>query len=90
MTTLTINDLAVTSALDTVSMRSVRGGMYKFGGYFPAPGFNQSKHDLAFSAEQLTSQTQSNLNATGNNAAFVSDIHSTFTPAQSSTSSINF
>lgn len=90
MTTLTINDLSATSELDAQAMSAVRGGTYKGGSYFGWPGYGESKHDFSFSAEQLTSQQQDNVNATGNNAAFVSDIRSTFKPSQSNKSSISF
>lgn len=89
MKTLIINDLSLTQELDASAMRSVRGGTYKGGSYFPLD-FNSSKHDFSFSAEQLTSQKQDNLNLTGNNVAFAADIHSTFKPSQSSTTSISF
>ncbi len=90
MTTLTIKDLSASSDLDQRSMLAVRGGMYKGGGYSPWYGGNSSKHDFAFNAEQLTSQTQENVNANGNNVAFASNISSTFKPNQSNTSSISF
>ena len=89
MTHLTISDLAITAELDRKAMSAVRGGMMK-GGYSCLPMFDSAKHDFSFSATQLTSQEQKNINETGNNAAFVSGISSTFKPNQSSTSSISF
>ena len=89
MTTLTIKDLAVTQELDTDAMIAVRGGTY-YGGYLPSLGLGSSKHDFSFDAQQLTQQTQDNFNATGNNAAFVSGISSTFKPTQSNSSTISF
>ena len=88
MTTLTINDLSMTAELDRKAMAAVRGGTY--GGYGYLPSFGSSKHDFTFSAEQLTSQTQVNTNETGNNVAFADNIHSTFKPTQTNTSSISF
>lgn len=90
MKTLTINDLSITCDLDAGAMRAVRGGTYKESSYFALPDFNASKHDFTFTAEQLTSQKQDNMNVTGNNVAFANDIHSTFKPSQSSTTSISF
>lgn len=90
MKTLSINDLSITQELDARAMRTVRGGTFKGGSYFALPDFNGSKHDFAFTAEQLTSQKQDNVNVTGNNVAFAADIHSTFKPSQSSTTSISF
>lgn len=89
MTNLTINDLAMTAELDRKAMSAVRGGMMK-GGYGYLPVFDSAKHDFSFTATQLTSQEQNNINETGNNVAFASDIHSTFKPSQSSTTSISF
>ena len=89
MTHLTISDLRSTEELDSKAMSAVRGGILK-GGYGYLPVFDSAKHDFSFSATQLTSQEQNNINETGNNAAFVSDIHSSFKPKQSSTSSISF
>lgn len=89
MTNLTINDLAMTAELDRKAMSAVRGGMMK-GGYGYLPVFDSAKHDFSFTATQLTSQEQNNVNETGNNVAFASDIHSTFKPSQSSTTSISF
>ena len=88
MKTLTIKDLSVNQSLDASAMRAVRGGTFK--GYGFVPGFGESKHDFTFSAEQLSSQKQDNLNLTGNNAAFVSGISSTFKPTQSNSNSISF
>ena len=90
MKPLSINDLSVTTELDVRAMQSVRGGTYKGASYFALPDFNGSKHDFTFTAEQLTSQKQDNVNLTGNNVAFAADIHSTFKPSQSSTTSISF
>ncbi len=90
MKTLTINDLSVTQELDAGAMRAVRGGTFKGGSCYALPDFNASKHDFTFSAEQLTSQKQDNMNLTGNNVAFAADIHSTFKPSQSSSTSISF
>lgn len=90
MTTLTINDLHVTTDLDSASMSAVRGGYHSGSLYLPLSGLNASKHDFTFDAEQLTSQTQQNFNANGNNVAFASDIGSTFKPVQKNTSSISF
>ncbi len=89
MTNLTITNLSITAELDRKAMSAVRGGMMK-GGYSYLPAFNSAKHDFSFTATQLTSQEQNNINETGNNAAFVSGISSTFKPNQSSTSSISF
>lgn len=89
MTNLTITDLAITAELDRKAMSAVRGGYLK-GGYSYLPSFNSAKHDFAFTATQLTSQEQNNVNETGNNVAFATDIHSTFKPSQSSTTSISF
>lgn len=89
MTTLTINDLSITADLDRKAMAAVRGGMYK-GASYGLPTFGSSKHDFEFSATQLTSQTQNNVNENGNNVAFATDIRSTFKPSQSSTNSISF
>lgn len=86
MTTLTITDLSITEDLDRKAMTAVRGGMYK-GAY---PSYGSSKHDFTFDATQLSSQTQNNVNETGNNVAFANDIHSTFKPTQSNTNSISF
>ena len=88
MKTLTIKDLSVNKNLDASAMSSVRGGFYKGYGYVPA--FSESKHDFAFSADQLSSQKQDNVNLTGNNAAFVSGISSTFKPTQANSNSISF
>ena len=90
MTTLTINDLAVIQELDAGAMIAVRGGTYYGAGYLPSLGLGSSKHDFSFDAQQLTQQTQDNFNATGNNAAFVSGISSTFKPTQSNSSTISF
>ena len=89
MTNLTITDLAITASLDRKAMSAVRGGMMK-GGYSYMPLFDGAKHDFSFTATQLTSQEQNNVNETGNNVAFASGIQSTFKPSQSSTSSISF
>ena len=89
MTNLTITDLTVTAELDRKAMSAVRGG-YLAGGYSHLPVFDSAKHDFSFTASQLTSQQQNNVNETGNNVAFATDIHSTFKPSQSSTSSISF
>ncbi len=92
MTHLTIADLSHTDELDRQAMSAVRGGMYKgheTSGY-GLPSFDSSKHDFSFSASQLTSQTQNNVNENGNNVAFAENIHSTFKPVQSNTSSISF
>ena len=91
MKTLTIKDLCVTTELDNAAMSSVRGGTYKGGSSWLVPGYGgSSKHDFSFDAQQLTSQHQENMNVTGNNAAFVSGIQSTFKPVQSSSNSISF
>lgn len=92
MTNLTIIDLAITEELDRKAMAAVRGGMYKGGGfgYGFMPSYDSSKHDFAFSATQLTSQTQNNINENGNNIAFADNIHSTFKPVQSNSSTISF
>lgn len=89
MTTLTILDLSITEELDRKAMTAVRGGTMK-GGYTFLPSFGSSKHDFEFSASQLTSQTQSNINETGNNVAFADNIRSSFKPTQSSSNSISF
>lgn len=89
MTHLSISDLAITEELDRKAMSAVRGGMMKCG-YGLLPVFDSGKHDFSFSATQLTSQEQQNINETGNNAAFVSGIHSSFAPKQTSTSNISF
>ncbi len=88
MKTLTIKDLSVNQDLDTSAMLSVRGGIYKSYGY--VPGFSESKHDFTFAAEQLSQQKQDNVNLTGNNAAFVSGISSSFKPGQTNSNSISF
>lgn len=92
MTHLTIADLSRTEELDRQAMSAVRGGMYK--GFdksaYGMPSFDSSKHDFTFSATQLTSQTQNNVNENGNNVAFADNIHSTFKPVQSNSSSISF
>lgn len=91
MTILTITDLSITEELDCKAMAAVRGGTYTGGydyGYYPS--FGSSKHDFSFSASQLTSQVQNNVNETGNNVAFANNIQSTFKPSQSNTSSISF
>ncbi len=54
------------------------------------PAYGASKHDFAFSASQLTSQTQNNVNENGNNVAFAENIHTTFKPSQTNNSSISF
>lgn len=90
MNTLTIKDLSVTNELDAHAMTSVRGGTSYKGGYSFLPSYSESKHDFAFSAEQLTSQKQDNVNLNGNNVAFANDIHSTFKPTQTSSNSISF
>lgn len=90
MATLLIKDLSATTELDAGSMTAVRGGTYKGGGYYGGLGYSESKHDFAFNAEQLSSQKQDNFNATGNNVAFASDIHSTFKPTQTNTNNISF
>ena len=90
MKTLSINDLSIIQELDVRAMQAVRGGTFGGGSYIALPDFNASKHDFTFRAEQLTSQKQDNLNVTGNNVAFAADIHSTFKPSQSSTTSISF
>ena len=90
MTTLTINDLSITADLDRKAMAAVRGGYYRGGPSFGLPAFGSSKHDFEFSATQLTSQTQNNVNENGNNVAFASDISSTFKPTQTSSNSISF
>ena len=89
MTNLTINDLTITAELDSKAMSAIHGGMLT-GGYDYLPLFNSAKHDFVFTATQLTSQEQNNVNQTGNNVAFATDIYSTFKPSQSSTSSISF
>ena len=90
MKSLTITDLSVTQELDARAMCTIRGGTFKGGSYYALPDFNGSKHDFTFTAEQLTSQKQDNLNMTGNNVAFAADIHSSFKPTQSSSTSISF
>ncbi|MBC7514116.1 MAG: hypothetical protein H7234_06740 [Herminiimonas sp.] len=89
MTNLTITDLAITAELDRKAMSAVRGGYLK-GGASYLPLFDSAKHNFSFTATQLTSQEQNNVNETGNNVASVSGIHSTFKPSQSSTTSISF
>ena len=90
MTILTITDLSITADLDRKAMAAIRGGFYRDGSAYGLPSFGSSKHDFEFSATQLASQTQNNVNETGNNVAFASDIHSTFKPNQTSSNSISF
>lgn len=90
MSQLIISDLHITTELDTAGMRQVRGGHSTMMRYQTLPGFGESKHDFTFTAEQLTSQTQENVNENGNNVAFASGIQSTFKPSQSSSNSIRF
>ena len=90
MTILTITDLSITADLDQKAMATVRGGYYRGSSSYGLPSFSSSKHDFEFSATQLTSQMQNNVNETGNNVAFAGDIHSTFKPTQTNSNSISF
>lgn len=94
---LIITDLTDTTSLDRRAMQAVRGGTYAtvtnfhpMPGSFGFPANDSSKHDFAFDAQQLTQQTQGNVNANGNNVAFASGINSGFKPHQGNDSSIRF
>lgn len=94
---LTIADLSDTTGLDRHAMQAIRGGTYaSAASCYPVPGmpglqgYNASKHDFSFDAQQLTQQTQQNCNANGNNVAFASGIQSCFKPTQSNDSAISF
>lgn len=90
MKTLTIKDLPVAAELDRKAMAGVQGGQRLLGALPLLPVFGVSKSDFSMNAEQLIGQSQSVVNQNGNNAAFVSDIHSTVKPTQSANNSISF
>jgi hypothetical protein len=76
MTTLTINDLAHTEALDRAALCAVRGGMkmdwssYKTGDIDYTPSY-----DSSISATQNLAQFQTVTNAVANGSAFVDHLH---------------
>ncbi|WP_242540000.1 hypothetical protein [Trinickia mobilis] len=87
MKTLMIEDLSVAKELDGRAMSAVRGG------YLPVvyPLFPSVHVDTTnFSASQAIGQSNTILNNTGNDAAFVSNIHSTVNPSQNAHNTINF
>jgi hypothetical protein len=90
MKTLMIEDLAAANELDGREMSAVRGGTLP--GLYPVypsfPSLNVSTTN--FSASQAIGQSNLIENNTGNDAAFVSGIHSTVNPSQNAHNSINF
>ncbi|MDF3839525.1 hypothetical protein P3W85_42305 [Cupriavidus basilensis] len=82
-TTLTIQDLPVTEALDSRAMRAVRGGYMPF-----LPVFSTVKLDSTFNASQLIGQTQNVVNMNGNNTAFAADIKSHVDSTQNASNNI--
>lgn len=95
MTTLTIQDLAHTEALDRKALSAVRGGMGRYQpscGWMPCfpgyPSYDDSRRDTSLTATQNISQNQQVFNVNGNNAAFVGGIESTVKPVQTANNSI--
>ncbi|QDZ28052.1 hypothetical protein [Noviherbaspirillum sp. UKPF54] len=100
MTTVTINDLALTSDLDHAAMTKVRGGtgkgMYQYCGptsgssYGGSPYGDLTKNSFSFDATQSLGQVQDTQVNNGNNVAFASGITSTVNPTQTGSNNINF
>jgi hypothetical protein len=92
MKTLMIEDLAVAKELDGREMSAVRGGTLPGLGLSPVypvfPSVNVST--VNFSASQAIGQSNVIEDNTGNDAAFVSGIHSTVNPSQNAHNTINF
>ncbi|HLX01109.1 MAG TPA: hypothetical protein VKS80_03215 [Trinickia sp.] len=90
MKTLMIEDLAVAKELDGRAMSAVRGG--NLPGLYPVfPSYPSLHVDTTnFSASQTIGQSNLIENNTGNDAAFVSGIHSTVNPTQNAHNTINF
>lgn len=90
MTTLVINDLAMTEELDRTAMAAVRGGTKQMAVPSWYPSFDKSATNFSFDASQLLGQTQNVINNNGNNVAFASGISSTVKPTQTGANTINF
>ncbi|SDE17177.1 hypothetical protein [Paraburkholderia lycopersici] len=93
MSKLMIADLSVAQELDRREMSAVRGGNLGMGGLWPVyyPTMPSVKVDSTnFTAEQVIGQTNSIVNNTGNDVAFVSGIASSSSPKQSAHNTINF
>ncbi|HEY4804973.1 MAG TPA: hypothetical protein VIH96_20375 [Paraburkholderia sp.] len=89
MSKLMIADLSVTQELDRSEMGAVRGGMsLGMPFYYPAPSVKVDTTN--FTAEQLIGQTNTILSNTGNDVAFVNNIHSSVNPVQKAHNVINF
>jgi hypothetical protein len=90
MKSLMIEDLGVAKELDGRAMSAVRGGT--LGYLLPLPYYSpvNVSDTTNFSAQQLIGQSNNIVNNTGNDAAFVSGIHSTVNPSQSAKNTINF
>ena len=89
MKSLMIKDLEVAKELDGRAMSAVRGGTLGFLPVLPYPSM-QVTDMTSFSASQLIGQSNNIVNNTGNDAAFVSNIHSTVNPSQKANNTINF
>lgn len=88
MSKLTIADLSATQDLDRREMSAVRGGWVGMPFYYPAPSVKVNTTN--FTADQLIGQTNTIMNNTGNDVAFVKNIHSTVDPTQQARNVINF
>ena len=90
MKSLMIKDLDVAKELDGRAMSAVRGGhvgLYPLLPYYSPVNVSNTTN---FSASQLIGQTNDIVNNTGNDVAFVSNIHSTVNPSQKASNTINF
>ena len=88
MSKLTIADLSATHDLDRREMSAVHGGWVGMPFYYPAPSVKVNTTN--FTADQLIGQTNTIMNNTGNDVAFVKNIHSTVDPTQQAHNVINF
>jgi hypothetical protein len=96
MTSLTIQDLAVTADLDSTAMSAVHGGTSCYSPCLPPASSycapqqpSLTKNDFSFNANQALGQCQNTEVNNGNNAAFVCGINSTVTPHQTGCNTIN-
>ncbi|HKR39413.1 MAG TPA: hypothetical protein VJU59_06960 [Paraburkholderia sp.] len=88
MSKLMIADLSVAQELDRREMRAVRGGLGLWPVYYPTPSVKVDSTN--FTAEQLIGQTNTILSNTGNDVAFVNNLHSSVNPVQTAHNTINF
>ncbi|MCP3719879.1 hypothetical protein [Paraburkholderia sp. CNPSo 3281] len=89
MSKLMIADLSVAQELDRREMSAVRGGL----GLWPVcyPTMPSVKVDSTnFTASQLIGQTNTILSNTGNDVAFVNNLHASTNPVQTAHNTIHF